>query len=403
MTWKYKGYSHNAPWVFKDYWDEPYTRVYLDAENGEVGDYSSLGNNLNALALEAREFKSAKDYADYKAGSLRRKLDRAQSDLGDPKVLGVQQFRGKASKPVVQTFVYQGSWQHEEFKDLEKKRGVRIEWIDPEPMIRKNIDRIEADLKEAADFYADRWRRLASPYPTILKVNSDSTHINVHAYEDIPDDLGGTSIIGWLQSFKDDASGTRCDNQAVDLYPEAARWFVAISHIISWRRREGIGLRMYESLFDEVSKKDNPALVAPEECWVTGGTSDMAKGLWKAIYPRYDHLGEYVILGGDGRERKKQASAPCDGTVERIIQRHMKRLSPSKRLDDDAVDEALDAALGEWEDVSGQIYNRALQDGGFMDRDIADGLVTRVARRWIRVCPTRPASWSCDTLEGSEA
>lgn len=388
MAWKYKGFGYNAPWVFKTYWEEPYTQAYHDAENGEVGDYTSLGGNLNALALEARTFQSAKDYADYKAGTLRRDLKRAQSDLNNPKVLGVQQFRGKVTKPILQAFVYQGSWQHDEFKTLEKKRGVRIEWVDPDPMVRKNIDRVEADLNDAADFYANRWRRLVQAYPTIFEVRSVADAISVHALESIPDDLGGSSIIGWVDAEKSPNAGTRCNNHALDLYPEADKWFVMISHTIAWRRREGLGSKMYERLFEEVAKNGTPALVASQECWVTGGTSDMAKGLWKAIYPRHNHIGEYVLLGGDGREGKKQAAAKCDGMVERIVQRHMKRLIPKQRRDPDAVDEALDLALGEWDDVSGEVFNKALQDMGLLDDDIAEGVVTRVAARYMAATPT---------------
>lgn len=384
MPWKYQNRSHEGPWVFKGYWDELYTQVYMDAANGDF-DGDNLGDNLNPLALEARAFQSAKGYADYKAKRLLEKMKDAKGDLGDPNVLGVVQFNGKAHKPVAQTFVYKGSWKHEEFVNMEGKRGVRIDWVDPTPMIHKNIDRIEGDLVEALDFYANRWNRLVKVYPTVITVAGSASSININVNEGIPDDLGGAMSIGWVNAIRDNVVGTRCDNAAVDLYPEAAKWFVAIAQVRSWRRREGLGLRMYERLLDEVAKKGTPALVAPEECWVTGGTSDMAKGLWKAIYPRHNHIGKYILLGGDDREGKKQAAAKCDGMVERIVQRHLKRLSPKQRRDPNAVDEALDFALGEWDDVSGEVFNKAIQDMGLSDQDIAEGLMPRIAEGALRV------------------
>jgi hypothetical protein len=336
---KYRNRKGDTPWIFKNRWNEPYTKGYDDADNGIVGDDDQLGDDVNALVMEGREFSSASEYATYKTSLWKRDLGHLEDSIGNPRLLGVRVFRGKHVKPDNEQFFWEGDWPHDEMLALAKKRGVRVEWIDPEPLVRKSLASQEKDMMEAFDFYANRWHRLVKPYPVVLKVYGTST-IHIHAFEDIPDDLGGPSILGWVEAFEHAEFGDRCDNTAIDMYPSAARWFVAVSHVLSTRRREGIGIKMYEALFDEVAKISSPALVAPEDCWTMGGTSDMAKGLWKAIYPRHDHVGEYVILGGDGRERKKQAAAKCDGMVEtrggvmanmtnmaqRVAARHLKAL-----------------------------------------------------------------------------
>lgn len=82
-----------------------------------------------------------------------------------------------------------------------------------------------------------------------------------------------------------------------------------------------------------------------------------------------------------GNSRQAAAVAKCDGMAERIIRNHLNRLPAKMRKDTDAVDNALDAALGEWTDTSGEVYNKALENMGLLEDDIAEGLVSRPSVR----------------------
>ena len=101
------------------------------------------------------------------------------------------------------------------------------------------------------------------------------------------------------------------------------------------------------------------------------------------INASHEHIrGDSYVLYGQGTTAHQAAAvAKCDGMAERIIRNHLNRLPAKMRKDTDAVDNALDAALGEWTDTSGEVYNKALENMGLLEDDIAEGLVTRPSVR----------------------